>query len=154
MRRSILALVMGIISSSIEFIFSLFMVFTLSLVSDIANSLSDNVDISLTIILLLGWLMVLGSILAIVGAALCGKRSRLGGILILIGVLMCLGITIFNLINVIKDSSAAASNIALIFFSSIPVLLMIISGFVGIFAKTKVEVQDEFVNTTGEELNK
>jgi len=153
MRRSILALVMGIISSSIEFIFSLFMVFTLSLVSDIANSLSDNVDISLTIILLLGWLMVLGSILAIVGAALCGKRSRLGGILILIGVLMCLGITIFNLINVIKDSSAAASNIALIFFSSIPVLLMIISGFVGIFAKTKVEVQDEFVNTTGEELN-
>lgn len=153
MRRSILALVMGIISSSIEFIFSLFMVFTLSLVSDIANSLSDNVDVSLTIVLILGWLMVLGSILAIVGAALCGKRSRLGGILILIGVLMCLGITIFNLINVIKDSSAAASNIALIFFSSIPVFLMIISGFVGIFAKTKVEVQDEFVNTTGEELN-
>lgn len=153
MRRSILALVMGIISSSIEFIFSLIMVFILSLVSDIANSLSDNVDISLTIVLILGWVMVLGAILAIVGAALCGKRSRLGGILILVGVLMCLGITIFNIISVIKDNSAAASNIALIFFSSIPVLLMIISGFVGIFAKTKTVNQDEFVNTTGETLN-
>ena len=153
MRRSILALVMGIISSSVEFIFSLIMVFILSLVSDIAHGLSDNVDISITIVLILGWVMVLGAILAIVGAALCGKRSRLGGILILIGVLMCLGITIFNLISVIKDNSAAASNIALIFFSSIPVLLMIISGFVGIFAKTKTINQDEFINTTGENLN-
>lgn len=152
MRKSVLALVMGIISSCIELLYSLFMIFVLSLVSDIANSLSDNVDVSLTIVLILGWLMILGSILAIVGSALCGKRSRLGGFLILGGVLMCLGITIFNLISTFTDG-ISASGIAMLIINIIPLILMTVSGFVGIFAKTKVEVQDEFVNTTGEELN-
>lgn len=152
MRKSILALIMGVVSSAIEFIFSLFMVFILSLTSDIANSLSEEVNVSLTIIVLLGWLMVLGSILAIVGSCLCGKRSRLGGILILVGVLMCLGITIFNTISTINDGFSA-SGIALLIFSLVPIILMTVSGFIGIFAKTKTINQDEFVNTKNEELN-
>ena len=152
MRKSFLALIMGVVSSAIEFLFSLFMVFVLSLTSDIANSLSEEVNVSLTIIVLLGWLMVIGAIIAIVGSCLCGKRSRLGGILILAGVLMCLGITIFNIISVVNNEFSA-SGFAMLVFSLVPVILMTISGFIGIFAKTKSENQDEFVNTKNEELN-
>ena len=65
---------------------------------------------------------------------------------------MCLGITYFNISGLFTDG-LTASAVAMFIFNVIPLLLMTISGFVGIFAKTKTINNDEFVNTKNDELN-
>lgn len=131
MKRSISAFVLGLIGS----IFCLYQGFGVALFGDIANSITG--EGVATIFVLLGWVCFLGAILGIVGASLCFKKARVGGVLLLISTLMCGALTGYALISILSVSADGLA-VSSLMMQIIPVILILIATILAFCAKLRV----------------
>lgn len=89
---------------------------------------------------ILSWLMFAGSILAIVGASLCFKKARMGGIMLLISAITALaylGYSIYQMSQV----ALITSTITLLIFLAIPSILILVGAIVALAARVREPVE-------------
>lgn len=122
MRKSITGFICGLIGS----LFSLFWGF----VCGITGSAFDFAAAAV-VIQVLGWVAFLGSILGIVGAALCFKKARKGAICLSIATLLCGVLQIYIFVNAVTTSFVMSSIIVFL----LPTILLIVSAVFAWIAK-------------------
>lgn len=131
MRRSVAGFVLGLIGG-----IGIFIISTPSIIGSAAISDLGLADTETTLFLVLSWLMFIGSILAIIGASLCFKKARIGGILLLISAITALahvGFTIYQVAQV----ALVSSTITLLIFQAIPAILIIVASIIALSAKPR-----------------
>ena len=124
-RRSIAGFVMGLISGIGMGIMSYYLI----VVFAIADSFAAAAD-QATYYSLLPYANMVGAILAIVGACLCFKRARAGGIIMLIGALFMLTTPVYSIIT----SNEFVPLLGLII---LPIVLLVIGAICAMTAKVR-----------------
>lgn len=125
--RSITGFVMGLLGSLGIFIVAMSSVFLGSFIGDIG--------VETNLLTILSWVAFAGSILGIVGASLCFKKAKIGGVLLFFGSLMAMSLLGYIISQVVLLGTFNATLIATLVFTSIPAFLMLIASFFGMGAK-------------------
>lgn len=132
MRKSVSAFVFGLIGS----IFSLWWGFTFGLIGDVGSSIIGGLGGSsgtLNTMQILGWLCFVGAIIGIIGASLCFKKARTGGIVLAFSTLACGSLLLYLFINAVKGG-AMVPTLILIFL--LPVIFMLVATVSAFIAKS------------------
>lgn len=132
MRRSVAGFVLGLIGGIGIFIISIPSIIGSAAVTDIGLADSET-----TLFLVLAWLMFVGSILAIVGASLCFKKARIGGVLLLISAITAFAFLGFEIYRVCSLVELNTTLITLIVFLAIPSILILIGSIIALATKMR-----------------
>ena len=124
-RRSIPGFVMGLISGIVMAIISWYATVILS-IPDGFNAAQGHI----TYYTWLGYAGMLGAILAIIGAAFCFKRARLGGTFMLVGIAFAMVLPIYAFITGPEFSSLMGLVI-------MPIVLLMIAAICALTAKVR-----------------
>lgn len=132
MRKSITGAVLGLIGGIILTIMGLTFTLSTSLVLDVVGE-------GLGLVVILSWAMFLGGILGIIGASLCFKKARVGGILLLGSFVLTIGYVVnyFAKLAELGSTGAETTFITLGAFMAIPCILVLVGGILGVVAKIR-----------------
>ncbi len=132
MRRSITALICGLIGS----IFSLFWGFTFGVFGNmlgiIPTAEAQNIGTTLAV---LGWIAFLGAIVGIVGASLSVKQARRGAITLTIAAIACGILQMYLFVKTCASPSLSVMTSIIIFL--LPTVLLIVAAVFDWVAKDK-----------------
>lgn len=104
------------------------------LVGSIFSDLGGNA----TLFTILSWLMFAGAIVSIVGACLCFKKARVGGLLLFLGALMTCALTVYT---IILTETFTASVITSLIFSLLPSVAILIASIFAVCAKKQKKLR-------------
>ena len=124
-RRSIPSFVLGLISGIILLIISCVATYLL-MIPDAINMAAGRI----TYYSLLGYSSMVGTVIVIVGAALCFKRARTGGVLMLVGMAFFLVLPIYSIVSMPAFSLWS-------YFYITPLVLLIIAMIFAFSAKVR-----------------
>lgn len=148
-RRSIPALVLGIIGALLLMAVGGVFLFMLWIILSLAIDLGGTITWDILIQLFIMCVPVILSFVAIAGAVLCVKKSRIGGlILLIVTVITLMFIAYFILINI--DSISNGILYSLGAFISFPFTLS--AGILGLTSKKEVKPKTEQTEVQIEEL--
>ena len=124
-RKSIPGFVMGLISGIVMGFISFYLIIVFGIVDSVAAANAQVTHYSL-----LGYSNMVGAIMAILGAALCFKRARVGGIIMLIGSAFMLAVPVYGF----ASDSPVAPFIGLVI---IPIVILVIAAICALTAKAR-----------------
>jgi|GEM_PF-5791645 len=132
MKKSIPGFVLGLIGS----LFALWWGFVCGLGGDLVNAVGSAVSGEsgmLTPLSILGWLAFIGAILGIVGASMCFKNSKKGGVFLAIATVFSGALQIYIFVNALAAGEMITT---LIFIFLLPVILLAIGTVFAFTSKT------------------
>lgn len=128
MKKSLPAFIFALIAS----LYCLFFGFIYAILGDIFTALTGTSEASILVIL--SWTVMVGSVLGIIGASLCFKHAKTGAIILTIATIMCGGLLIYAIINAIISSSEFSIDLMLILYI-ISIVLFILATIFAYLAK-------------------
>lgn len=141
MRKSVPGFVLGLVG----FLFCLGWGYIFGIVGDIVGGIAGSTGgeaaeaaswVANTIVTL-GWLCFLGAIAGIVGASLCFKKARIGGIVMICATAVTTPLLIYTLIQSIKAGTLSPSTIITIL---LPLALIVAGDVCAMLAKPRAVV--------------
>lgn len=128
MKKSLPAFIFALIAS----LYCLFFGFIYAILGDLFTALAGTPQASILVIL--SWTIMIGSVLGIIGASLCFKHAKIGAIILTIATIMCGSLLIYSIINAIISSSGFSIDLMLILYI-ISIVLFILATIFAYLAK-------------------
>lgn len=138
-KRSMPAFVIGLIIN----IFYIFYGFWIAIIGGFFGSLGGAISgeggivFEALIVILLGWLSIIGAIIGIIGSAKCLKKANTGGVLLLICTLMTGALSVYRIISALATQETFF--ISLIMLYIIPLVLNIVATTCAFTGKVQME---------------
>lgn len=144
-RKSIPAFVLGLLSN----LFCLVFGFYIALIGDLFGSLGGAISGEgglgeAWIIVVLGWVCMIGAIIGIVGCAKCFKKAKIGGILLAVACGMTGSLLIYMFVTMLSSTESMMTTSILIYL--IPFAMNVIAMICAFTAKEEVLHQNVYPN--------